>query len=380
MKPVFKVIGVFSTLFLAVVAETSARSIGNDCKGVLTNSRVQSFAAEVLAQMSNDYESPGAVRQSFVNGLEARAKRERYPPITVGRPGHPQPIRFADIIGCLNQPSVVDASFPMLTQFEARITAKQRAAAAQQRREAKLGRESSAQTSKSPACPSALLAHPAIQKAAAAALKQTIQDVSTNPNINDAERVFDTFQRTLYLITKNYYHIRGETFQSGLNLDEINHDQAADIDRAIHDMTFDQFTNCFPQAGQLAHATQQAQDESKRQREKAREEAMIEAAKPINQLKQAYFAYLIVKRCYDVRLGYLLVYINEVEMERARLAVSAIEISILKEDPSIDKNNAWEETVRLINSSNVHVEQYFCQKTYNDLLNAAPSSPPVKDF
>ena len=60
--------------------------------------------------------------------------------------------------------------------------------------------------------------------------------------------------------------------------------------------------------------------------------------------------------------------------------MSAIETSILKDDSSIDTSSTWQETVRLINSSNEHVEQYFCQKNYNDLLNAAPSSPPVKDF
>jgi hypothetical protein len=36
---------------------------------------------------------------------------------------------------------------------------------------------------------------------------------------------------------------------------------------------------------------------------------------------------MVVKKCYDVRLGYQLVYINELEMERARVAVQAIEAS-----------------------------------------------------
>jgi hypothetical protein len=89
---------------------------------------------------------------------------------------------------------------------------------------------------------------------------------------------------------------------------------------------------------------------------------------------------MIVKRCYDVRLGYQLVYINEVEFERAKRAVSAIEISILTEDSSIDTKNTWQETTRLLGASKQYVEQYFCQKTYNDLLSAAPYSPPEKDF
>jgi hypothetical protein len=47
-----------------------------DCKGALAHPMVRSFAAEVLARMGSDYESPSAARQSFMNGLEARAKRE----------------------------------------------------------------------------------------------------------------------------------------------------------------------------------------------------------------------------------------------------------------------------------------------------------------
>ena len=89
---------------------------------------------------------------------------------------------------------------------------------------------------------------------------------------------------------------------------------------------------------------------------------------------------MVVKRCYDVRLGYQLVYINEVELERAKRAVNTIEASALKEDSSIDTGNAWQEGIRMIETSQRYVEQYFCQKTFNDLLSAAPYSPPVKDF
>ena len=149
---------------------------------------------------------------------------------------------------------------------------------------------------------------------------------------------------------------------------------------AISKMTFDQLTNCFPQVWQFALATLRAQKERELRQEKAKEEARIEAAKPINRLKQSYFNYMVVKRCYDVRLGYAVVWINEIEMERARRAVSAIETSIFKEDSSIDKNDAWQEAAKVIRVSTQPVEQYFCQRAYNELLNAEPYSPPVKDF
>jgi hypothetical protein len=63
-----------------------------------------------------------------------------------------------------------------------------------------------------------------------------------------------------------------------------------------------------------------------------------------------------------VRLGYQLVYINEVELERAKHAANSIEASALKEDSSIDTSNTWQEATRLIGASKQYVEQYFCQR------------------
>ena len=148
------------------------------------------------------------------------------------------------------------------------------------------------------------------------------------------------------------------------------------LEKAIRTVNLETWKACFP-----GLATLLSEETLRREAENRRTEAQrVEAAKPINRLRKAYFSYLVVKRCYDVRLGYQLVYVNEVELERARLAVSAIENSILKEDPSINKNDPWQEAAEVIRTSTQPVEQYFCQKTYNDLLNAAPYSPPVKDF
>jgi hypothetical protein len=148
------------------------------------------------------------------------------------------------------------------------------------------------------------------------------------------------------------------------------------LEKAIRTVNLDTWKACFPRLATLLR-----EENLRREAENQRKELeRIEASKPINRLRQAYFAYIVVKKCYDVRLGYQLVYINEVEMERARLAISAIETSILKEDQSINASDAWQETVRLTSVSKETVEQYFCKKTYTDLLNTAPYSPPVKDF
>jgi hypothetical protein len=148
------------------------------------------------------------------------------------------------------------------------------------------------------------------------------------------------------------------------------------IDNSIANNDSSKFIACFPEVWEFARGADKFQKEFQQRQHEAR----IEAAKPVSRLKQAYSSYMVVKRCYDMRLGYQLVYINDVELERARGAVNAIEASILKEESSINTTEAWQESVQWIEASKQPVEQYFCQRTYNDLLNAAPPSPPEKEF
>ena len=54
-----------------------------------------------------------------------------------------------------------------------------------------------------------------------------------------------------------------------------------------------------------------------------------------NRRAESELNYVAIKRCYDARLGYLLVFINEVELERARSAMAAIEAGALKEEPTL---------------------------------------------
>ena len=77
--------------------------------------------------------------------------------------------------------------------------------------------------------------------------------------------------------------------------------------------------------------------EADRQRaewERRQEEEKIEAANPINELKDLYANYKYLKVCYAVLPGYLLVYqVNDIEMDRTKSAVSAIERQLLSETP-----------------------------------------------
>ena len=226
---------------------------------------------------------------------------------------------------------------------------------------------------------SGILAGPVMQNLAATALTRTRQEVGTDPNApKQSGEVVGSFQQNLQrLINAN---VSPPTYGPRGPPQIVDHGLAAML-KATNDLTLDQFIRCFPQAWAFASTNHVAYVDLKLQQEKAREEARIEAARPINRLRLAYFNYMVVKKCYDVRLGYQLVYINEVELERAKRAVNAIETSAVKEDSSIDTSATWQEGVRMLEASKQqYVEQYFCQKTYNDLLNVAPYSPPIKDF
>ena len=100
---------------LMITAVVVALIIGSpvsaqNCRGVLADPRVQGFAAEVLAQMNSDYASPAAVRESFLQKMEDRAKRDTYRPRRTGRPPSEQPIQLIEIIVGLRyfKPSLID--------------------------------------------------------------------------------------------------------------------------------------------------------------------------------------------------------------------------------------------------------------------------------
>jgi hypothetical protein len=116
---------------------------------------------------------------------------------------------------------------------------------------------------------------------------------------------------------------------------------------------------------------------ARRLEEQARraQEKRIEAAKPVNRLKVLYANYKYLKVCYAVRLGYLAVWINDVEMERTKAAVSAIEKQLLSEDGSLNTNDVWN---AIPEPRNVH--EYVCRQTYNQVLSLAPAAPMRKDF
>jgi hypothetical protein len=132
-----------------------------------------------------------------------------------------------------------------------------------------------------------------------------------------------------------------------------------------------------------AEAQAQVDAAAARAKEAAHKQAEAHAAQaewlshPGNALSVAYGQYRIVTHCHEAREGYAVVYINDVEMERAKAAVTSIEAAMLKADPSIDTAATWNKVVA---SGIPTLQSYQCQDFYHTLLQSAPTVPVTKDF
>jgi hypothetical protein len=130
------------------------------------------------------------------------------------------------------------------------------------------------------------------------------------------------------------------------------------------------------QIERLEEASRRQAEQQKIAAEKARQQ-QIEMAKPVNQLRLAYYRYSYIRSCYKIRLGYLAVWINDVELQRAKDAVTTRERMVLEQDSTINTDTEW---------SNVQAKMpqwYYeneCRQYYNALITSIPRVPGKKDF
>jgi hypothetical protein len=110
------------------------------------------------------------------------------------------------------------------------------------------------------------------------------------------------------------------------------------------------------------------------EQERARQ---AELAKPHNQLRTAYYGYMYVRACYNVRKGYVYVWINDEQLESARRVVERKEKLVLQQDSTLDTEAIWQQTAaklpRLFNQAE-------CQIVFNELMLSVPALPQQKDF
>ena len=93
--------------------------------------------------------------------------------------------------------------------------------------------------------------------------------------------------------------------------------------------------------------------------EQQQKEARDFANSPAGEIVGSYRTYILVKRCYEMRKGYLAVLISDQEIAQARDAVSLIEKKLAPQlDPHFTLEKLWEDSDRAIDAQ------------YGSLLNA----------
>ena len=100
--------------------------------------------------------------------------------------------------------------------------------------------------------------------------------------------------------------------------------------------------------------------------------------RPDNKLLVSYKQYAYIKYCNEIRQGYLIVFINDIELDRARTAVKAIEIDVLNEKDDIDTDAIWERADSEIRGQFVNRDQ--CQSELNRLLQQYAGIRPADTF
>jgi hypothetical protein len=109
----------------------------------------------------------------------------------------------------------------------------------------------------------------------------------------------------------------------------------------------------------------------------AKQQALIaESKKPKSQLFVAYKLYAFAQFCHQLRQGYVVVYINDVEMERLRVVTKAIERRALVDDADLNTDALWRSAheTAMTKNSGWYGTEATCRQAKNELMNMSPVS------
>jgi hypothetical protein len=101
---------------------------------------------------------------------------------------------------------------------------------------------------------------------------------------------------------------------------------------------------------------------------------------PAGKLAKNYQRYIIVQGCYKVRDGYLAVYINDVEMDRARRAITDLEKLYTTQDPVLVQSSGY--MFRAVSNAigSAGLSRFYCQAMLSDLLAEWSNDAHNSDF
>lgn len=138
---------------------------------------------------------------------------------------------------------------------------------------------------------------------------------------------------------------------------------------------------------QAEAAERERQRQEYEARESARKQAAREAAQeqarlwamPSTRLMAGYAAFAYVSWCHEVRDGYLYKYINDADLDRAKIAVKAIVEQTTKEEPAINTDEIWQDAMDVIarritpRHANQNGQVEVCQDALQQLLQMSPT-------
>jgi hypothetical protein len=102
------------------------------------------------------------------------------------------------------------------------------------------------------------------------------------------------------------------------------------------------------------------------------QEAVAAAKLPQNRLFRAYKLYAEVQFCSQVRQGYALVWVNDVELERAHIAAKAVEKAAVAEQSDLNTTDLWQQAVRSMKAENWMANSWNCQQALEMLVHMSP--------
>jgi hypothetical protein len=116
----------------------------------------------------------------------------------------------------------------------------------------------------------------------------------------------------------------------------------------------------------------EAQDRAAKVENDRAKAAAAEEASPHGQIRTAYGLYIGLKWCHDTRDGYLVKYINDVEMERVETAIKAIVNKWMPLEPGLGMSidSLWQQAERSI--AGRPVSESFCQAWFLQLMAMSP--------
>jgi hypothetical protein len=130
------------------------------------------------------------------------------------------------------------------------------------------------------------------------------------------------------------------------------------------------FQECFPETWKTIQEYTAFLNEEAKAAAKRRAEIQAEENSPHGQVRQAYTAYIFVRWCHEIREGYMVKYVNDVEMDRAETAIRAIVQKWKVQEPNMNTDQLWQQADQRVVGKPINLDT--CHYGLRTLLDMSP--------